>query len=150
MVDLPSLRGLPPRLPAVIGPTENALRALSHRLLAQTSIRSYERWVVLNMIAGSAASRDEVRRALVDALQVDPTRVDSILTDLASEGWISEAHDRLLVSPDGAAMLDRARSHVTEVTARLTHSASPGAIDVALHVLDTLRSSAERELATLG
>lgn len=137
-------------LPTVIGPTENALRALLHRLLALTPIRSYERWVALNVIARSARSRDEAGGVLADALKVDKARVESILADLEAEHLIKNAGDALHISAAGSAALDQARPRVSEVTARLIHSVPPANVEIAVQVLDEVRSNAELELANLG
>ena len=134
----------------VIGPTENALRALLNRLLAVTPIRSYERWVALNVLARSACLRAEAGRVLADALKVDSARVDSILADLEAEDLINDAAEAMRLSAAGVAALDEARPHISNVTARLVGSIPSASVEIMLQVLDEVRSNAELELAILG
>jgi hypothetical protein len=137
-------------LPMIIGPTENALRALLHRLLATTPIRSYERWVALNVIARSAGSRDDAGRVLADGLKADAASVDSILAGLRADELINDTDDDLRLSAAGAATFDRARSRIGDVTARLVHTVPPASVEIAFEVLDEVRSNAELELADLS
>lgn len=89
-------------LPTVIGPTENALRALLRHTLGPTGIATYEQWVVLNVLdAGGEPSAmfdgawgELRRRHLVDG------------ADLTDAGRAALAHGRRLVAARTATLVD--------------------------------------------
>ncbi len=139
----------PRPLPTVIGPTENALRALLLQLVAMTPIRSYECWGAMNVVARSVRSRNDTKRALTDALKIDDDRVEGLLADLEAEHLIDDSAAEVQLSAFGAVAFDEALSLVSEVTTRLVDGIAPPRLEIALQVLDEVRSKAERELANL-
>ncbi|TXK19638.1 hypothetical protein [Homoserinibacter sp. GY 40078] len=133
-------------LPTVIGPTENALRALLTKTLATTTIETYPAWVTLNAAARADESglRDRWRVAVSDALKVSPEVVDEVIAALAAEGLI-DLDDTL--TPRGRAELAAARSAVAETTARLVEGVKAEEQDVTRRVLDLVRGRAEELLS---
>jgi hypothetical protein len=114
-----------------------------------TPIRSYERWVAMNVVARSVRSRDDTKRALADALKIDDDRVEGLLADLEAEHLIDDSAVEVQLSAAGAAVFDEALPLVSEVTTRLVDGVAPPRLEIALQVLDEVRLNAERELANL-
>jgi hypothetical protein len=114
-----------------------------------TPIRTYERWVAMNVVARSIRSRDDTKRALADSLKIDDDRVERVLADLEAEHLIDGSAVEVQLSAAGATVLDDALPLVSEVTSRLVDSVAPPRLEIALQVLDEVRSNAERELANL-
>lgn len=135
-------------LPTVIGPTENALRALLRRLLADTPIHSYERWVAMNTIAGRSTSVTELTGSLTDALVVGAEVVDELLAGLESDQLTDAVGDRIAISTVGDETLRRARRLVGDVTARLVGDLNPEDLAATRRVLDEIRTAAKREMVT--
>lgn len=92
-----------PSIPAVIGATENALRALLLTTLASTVIASYAEWVVLNAVsaAGTDASSEQWRNETARALKTDIEPVEAALrerglivgeTQLSADGFTRRGH----------------------------------------------------------
>lgn len=128
-------------LPAVVGPTENALRTLLTKTLATTAIRTYPAWVILNATAGAdTADGDEWRLAVSDALKVAPDVVDGVLAQLAADGLADVDGS---VTSLGAAELAAARSAVAETTARLVDGVSQEDQAATRRVLDIMRHRVE-------
>ena len=129
-------------LPTVIGPTENALRALLTKTLTTTKIRTYPAWVVLNATAAADASdvSEGWQLAVSDALKVAPDVIDGVLAQLAADGLAGVDGS---LTPLGAAELAAARLAVAETTARLIDGVSPEDQAAARGVLDHLRRRAE-------
>ena len=138
---MPSSRALP----TVIGPTENALRALLTRILSTTPIQTYSAWVVLNAasIAQAPASSGRWQDAVADALKVEPGQIDEVLGTLCGAGLVN--NDGSLTA-GGAAELAIARSTVSAATSRLTDGLSEEAQATARLVLDHIRGKAEELL----
>lgn len=136
-------------LPTVIGPAENALRALLTRTLSTTRIRSYPAWVVLNAAgnADAAGAKESWQRAVGDALKVDPKVVDEAVGQLVADGLVSVSGS---LTTDGAAELAAARSAVAGTTARLVEGISEEEQATARRVLEQLRHRAEDLLSRLG
>ncbi len=130
-------------LPTVIGPTENALRALLTKLLSTTRIRTYPAWVVLN-VASSAADQDQPshdwRRIAADALGGDQVTVDQAWSGLLADGLV-DCDGALTAS--GAAELVVARATVAATTARLVADLTADDQAATRRVLDRLRRTAE-------
>lgn len=128
-------------LPTVIGPTENVLRALLAQTLAATKIGSYSAWVVLNAAAASTQEAgDAWRQTVSDALKVTPDAVDEVLSQLTADGLTNADGS---VTHQGATELTRARSAVSETTARLIQGLSQDEQATTRRVLDQIRQKAE-------
>lgn len=132
-----------PSLPAVIGPTENALRALLRHVLASTSIDSYEEWVAMNLASRKV---DDLRAGLADDLKVTEARVDEVLTGLTERGLL--AADGSILTDDGREALDGARDLVATATANVLEGIDDADVEVATRVLAAARRAAETALAT--
>jgi DNA-binding MarR family transcriptional regulator len=129
-------------LPTVIGPTENALRALLTKILSTTRIASYPAWAVLNAAsnADAAASSGHWQRAVADALKVEQRDIDALLAQLRTAGLID--HDGGLTAL-GAAELATGRTAVSAATARLVDGLGEEEQATARLVLDHIRRNAE-------
>ena len=132
-----------PSLPTVIGPTENALRALLRHVLASTSIDSYEEWVAMNLASRKV---DDLRAGLADALKVTEARVDEMLYGLTERGLF--AIDELILTDDGREALESARHLVATATANVLEGIDNADIEVATRVLAAVRRGAEAGLVT--
>lgn len=132
-------------LPTVIGPTENALRALLIRILSTTPIKTYSAWVILNAAstAQAPASSGRWQDAVADALKVEPGQVDEVLGTLCDAGLVDNDGS---LTDGGAAELAIARSTVLATTSRLTDGLSEEAQATARLVLDHIRGKAEEFL----
>jgi hypothetical protein len=132
-------------LPTVIGPTENALRALLTKLLSTTPIKTYSAWVVLNAasIAQAPASSGRWQEAVADALKVELGQVGEVLGTLCVAGLVS--NDGSLTAR-GVAELAIARSTVSATTSRLIDGLSEEAQATARLVLDHIRGKADELL----
>jgi hypothetical protein len=127
-------------LPTVIGPTENALRALLTKILSTTRIRTYPAWVVLNGVSRSDPSDGEWRHAVADALKVGLDELDDLLVQLRDAGLL--ATDGML-TPLGKVELASARSAVSAATSRLVNGISDEDQSTARRVLDHVRREAD-------
>ncbi len=130
-------------LPAVIGPTENALRALLPIVLAPSGIRSYEEWVALNIAAADLPSAETVQ-AIATALKTSSERVMETVGALRSRELFDDQHQ---LTPEGNAQLRTARHAVTEMTQDLLRGIDEADLHLTVRVLDTVRQHAEAELA---
>ncbi|WP_106850583.1 hypothetical protein [Blastococcus sp. Marseille-P5729] len=126
-------------LPTVIGPTENALRALLTRTLSSTLIPSYPAWVVLNAASAADSSNDWRQRA-ADGLKADADEIDGVLAELRTAGLVDD--DGTLTAA-GAAELTTARAAVTGTTLRLIEGIDETEQETARRVLDAIRQKAE-------
>lgn len=123
-------------LPTVIGPTENALRALLTRVLISTPIGGYEEWVALNYASQGV---EDLPARVAEALKVDPQTGALAIEQLAVTGLF--AADGLTAK--GRTELAHARAAVTAVTATLVEEITEADQQVTRRVLDTIRSRAE-------
>ncbi len=132
-------------LPTVIGPTENALRALLTKILSSTSIKTYPAWVILNAAGNSDsdAPSEGWRRAVSDALKLGPDGVEEILARLRIAGLVDS--DGLLTA-QGTAELTAGRSAVSKATSRLVEGIGEEEQATACMVLDQVRRKAEELL----
>lgn len=132
-------------LPTMIGPTENALRALLSRTLSTTKIKTYRSWVVMNAVgnAGGSAAAGAWRSAVADALKIVRHDVDEVVVLLRRAGLISD--DRLTEA--GEAELASARSAVAATTAQLVEGIADEDQDAARRALDQIRRRADELLA---
>lgn len=133
-------------LPTVIGPTENALRALLGQTLSSTAIASYSAWVVMNAASSAdpVAPNEGWQSALADALKVEPMEIEGILRDLEDAGLLDESRRLTRV---GTAELAAARSAVRAATLRLVEGIDEGEQQTARRVLDQIRDRAEAQLS---
>jgi DNA-binding MarR family transcriptional regulator len=127
-------------LPAVIGPTENALRSLLSRVLASTLIDGYDEWVALNHASGGG---NAVVSTVAAALKVDVSTSKRVLERLATKGLVTD----LRLTPTGEAQLVDARGAVAAVTATLVEGIDERDQQTARTVLDAIRERAEVALA---
>jgi hypothetical protein len=132
-------------LPTVIGPTENALRALLTKTLSTTSIGNYQAWVSLNAIsnAGSGDSNGNWRPQVADALKIEPAALETTFDELAAAGLVSSQG---ALTTAGAAELATARLLVTATTSQLTQGIGESEQETTRQVLDHIRHQAERFL----
>lgn len=133
-------------LPIVIGPTENALRAVLTQTLSSTAIPGYPAWVVLNAASSAdlAAPGGSWRRAAADGLKVDPSEIDGILRELSTAGLLD---DEGTLTDAGAAELAAARSMVMATTLRLVDGIDETEQQTTRRVLDLIRHNAEELLS---
>lgn len=134
-----------PSLPAMIGPTENALRALLTHTLSVTAIRTYRMWVFMNAASSTdpAISRRAMVERVADALKIDSAAAEEVAGELRTAGLLTE-DDTL--TETGATELATARSAVGVITARLTSGISEDDQETACVVLDRVRGNAEELL----
>ena len=130
-------------LPTVIGPTENALRALLARVLSTTRIRTYSAWVVMNIVDSSDDAAEGSRHMIADALKAGLDDVDRLFSQLATAGLVG--NDGLL-TPLGQSELSAGRKAVSSVTTRLIDGISDEDQATARLVLDHVRRKAEEQL----
>lgn len=134
-------------LPTVIGPTENALRALLTTTLATTSIDGYPAWVTLNMASKAdvgGASDDSWRAAVADALKVPVGVVDGVVAQLRTVGLLA---DNGTLTERGAAELATAWTAVAAATSGLVAGISEADQETTRQVLDQIRRNAENALS---
>lgn len=128
-------------LPTVIGPTENALRALLARVLSSTPISSYPAWVVLNAAStGEPAWRDEA----ANALRADLAEIDRVGAELRASGLVDEVG---IPTTTGTAELAAARATVAATTLRVVEGIDETDLETAGRVLDAVRQNAEELLS---
>lgn len=131
-------------LPTVIGPTENALRALLMATLGGSAIGEYTHWVALN-----AASRGERpttwRQDVATSLKVSEDIVDGALDDLRSRGLVQGTGD---LTERGHQELSVARAAVGSATAQAVAGISEDDLQTADRVLRAVLGNVERLLAS--
>jgi hypothetical protein len=132
-------------LPSVIGPVENALRALLTKILSTTLIKTYPAWVVLNASsnAGAAVSSGDWQVAVADALKVKLIEVDETLTRLRDAGLVS--NDNSLTAL-GTNELKTGRIAVSAATSKLMDGIGEQEQANARIVLDQVRLNADELL----
>ena len=126
-------------LPTVIGPTENALRALLGRTLSSTPIAGYSAWVVLNAVVAVDSSNGWRQRA-ADGLKADPDEIDRVLAELRTAGLVDDSG---ALTAAGTAGLATARAAVTGTTLRLVEGIEEVEQETTRRVLDAIRRRAE-------
>ncbi len=131
-------------LPTLIGPAENALRALLTRTLSATRINNYTAWVILNAASGAdAAPGGHWKSEVADALKVEIDDVDGALLELRVAGLI-DGEGALTVL--GASELARGRAEVSAATARIVQGIGDDDQMIARRVLTQVRRNAEELL----
>jgi hypothetical protein len=126
-------------LPQVIGPTEDALRALLNQQLAGSRIPGYLTWVCLNLSAGSS-SRATLEAMLGAETKCRPDAAAATVEELVALGLlVNDGHP----TPDGQVELAAVRRRVQGTTAELVAGVSEEDIARAILVLDHVRERAE-------
>lgn len=132
-------------LPTVIGPTENALRALLVGVLVPTRITGYAEWVAINAAAAHAATPGAPwKESLGESLGIAPDAVDAVLDRLAAAGLLGR--DSAL-TPLGTAELTHARAAVSAATALVMEGIGDDELQAARRVLDLVRARAQELVA---
>ncbi len=134
-------------LPSVIGPAENALRALLTKILSTTRIKTYPAWVILSAVsnADAATSGENWQLAIAGVLKVGLNEVDDVLAQLRAAGLVSNDGSPRL-SALGAAELATGQSAVSAATSRLVDGISEEEQTTARQVLDHVRRKADELL----
>ena len=132
-------------LPKVIGPTENALRAVLVKILSTTRIKTYPSWAILNAVcdADATASSGNWQSAVADALKVDMGEVDEVLSQLRAACLVGNNGSLTAL---GATELATGRSAVSAATSHLVDEITEKEQTTARLVLDHLRRKAEELL----
>lgn len=132
-------------LPTIIGPTENALRALLTKTLSTTAIKSYASWVVLNALSrpGAKAFAPEWQGAVLDALKMSQSDLNKVIADLSTKNLINVEGS---LTELALAELTEGRNLVGAATSELVDGLSEEAQDTARTVLDHIRTRAEATL----
>lgn len=131
-------------LPTVVGPTENALRALLLRTLATSPIDGYPAWVVLNALSAAGADEpDAWRSTTASALAVDDAALDRVVDHLRATGLVDGTG---ALTDAGATELAAARTAVAAATSRLVDGISDSDQETTRRVLDRMRREAGRLL----
>ncbi len=137
-------------LPTVVGPTENALRALLTRLLATTPLDHYEQWAALNLVDGNIGDDRAVLDVVVDGLVVDEPHAWTVLRSLEDLGLLHRVNGAWRPSPAGAGLLSLERQRVGAVTTRLLDGIAAADLVTAVRVLDQVRERAQEERTRLS
>jgi hypothetical protein len=127
-------------LPTVIGPTENALRALLTSTLSSTRISTYPAWVVANAASNAGPTW---RHEAADALKIELDGVAQIIDGLRAADLLDDGE---ALTDAGAVELAAARLAVAATTSRLTDGISDEEQETARLVLDRIRGNAEELL----
>jgi len=136
-------------LPAVIGPTENALRALLLRVLEATPLASYEQWVALNLVDRHPRPDDALTSALHQGLAIDHAQAGDVLRALEATGQLHRADGAWEVSPAGIDLLAQQRERVATLTAQLLDGIAEEDLATAVRVLDHVGARAREQRALL-
>ena len=124
----------PPLNTQVIGQTESALGALLEPLLADAGI-TFQQWLVLTVAAasGGRADRGQLVARIAGARKIDPTEVESAITELTAAGLataelttaeltaaeLATATGPLALTDSGRDMYQRIRGAIDELNAEL-------------------------------
>lgn len=132
-------------LPTVIGPAENALRALLTKILSTTRIKTYPAWVILSAVsnADAATSGENWQLAIAGVLKVGLDEVDDVLAQLRAAGLVSNDGSPTAL---GTAELATGQSAVSAATSRLVDGISEEEQTTARRVLDHVRRKADELL----
>jgi hypothetical protein len=136
-------------LPTVVGPTENALRALLMRLLATTPLDSYQQWAALNLVDRHTGDDKALVDVIVEGLVVGDTEARTILRTLDDLGLLHRVNGVWRPSSAGADLLSLERQRVAAVTARLLDGIAATDLVTAVRVLDQVRERAQEERTRL-
>lgn len=131
-----------------IGETENALRAILDRLLAEADM-SFHQWVLLNAVGTTepALTPDHAVDRVAHGLKADPAVVRATLDGLLALGLLVVVDDHLRLTASGTARFERIRAGVQAVTGRLYRDIPLADLVTARQVLETVTARANAELA---
>ncbi|WP_342618034.1 hypothetical protein [Rhodoferax sp. GW822-FHT02A01] len=134
-------------LPSVIGPAENALRALLTKTLSTTAIKTYPGWVCLNALSKASVtpSNGNWRLAVADALKVELGEVEGVLDQLRATGLVGNDD---MPTALGETELAKGRSTVSRATSCLVEGIGEEEQETVRQVLDQIRRKAEELLRT--
>lgn len=132
-------------LPAVIGSTENALRALLLQLLAATPLDGDREWVALNLVDRSADDGTSPLDVVGGGLGLGESDVVSLLRSLEGKGLLHRAQDDWRISPRGTEVLTGGRERVAAATAHLVDGIADADLATAVRVLDRVREQADKQ-----
>ncbi len=138
-------------LPTVIGPTENALRALLHQALGGSPISGYPQWVAMSVAdaTGVPVGADLTVR-LAGELKGSESDARDHVRRLVGAGLLRATAAGHVLTEPGEAALREGRRLVRSATSRLTDGIAEGDIEVTVRTLDRVRANAERELLRPG
>lgn len=122
-----------------IGETENALRAILIRVLAGTGL-DYTRWVALQFVSlsQSPVPVDAVIAQLERGLKIAEPAARNTIADLQSRQILTVADDKASATEAGAALYQRLRDRISQVTQRLYADLSVEDLTAARRVLATV------------
>lgn len=132
-----------------LGEAENALRALLHKILAETAL-DYHRWVALKLVAESSSpiSTPALASRLEGALKVDDATAARIIAALRAKGIFAAEREAVSLTPDGATLLKRLNEEIQRVTRQVWEGLSVEDLTVAQRVLSTITERANVLLGT--
>jgi DNA-binding MarR family transcriptional regulator len=143
----------------IIGRTENAIRAVLDRLLADTAT-TFHQWVVLQLAAGGAGGAGtgtpagHVVAQLVDGLKVAAAVAEQALVDTEAAGLTdverTEAGARVTLTPAGRDRYERLAAGIAGITARLYGDLPAADLETTRRVLTIVTERANAELAGAG
>ncbi len=131
-------------LPQVVGPTENALRALLVRELAGSPVPDYRSWVCLNVAAEAVPRRDLEERLARDVRSSDAAAREMV-DRLVALGLVGPAGG---LTNAGRELLADLRARIGGTTARLMEGIPEADAATSVRVLDALRHNAEAALGS--
>jgi DNA-binding MarR family transcriptional regulator len=138
-----------PPLTQFIGRTERTLRALMDQVLSGTG-GTFHQWVALNFTAvnGAGVDRPQLAARLADALQIDDTAANAIITELAAEGLLqTDSKAVVVLSGAGRERYALTRAAIDQTTAPLFADISADDEATTRRVLTTVAERAHLQLA---
>jgi DNA-binding MarR family transcriptional regulator len=135
----------------LIGQTENALRTILERQLAETGL-TYSQWVTLTLAVaiGGELEAEQLTGRLAEALGTHESDARADMRQLAFAGLIhaiDEPPARVTVTNAGRRLHSNIGGAVAEVTQRLWGDLAPDDLAVAARVLDTILARAHAQLS---
>jgi hypothetical protein len=138
-----------PPLTQFIGRTERTLRALMDQVLAGTG-GTFHQWVALNFTAvnGESIDRPQLIARLTNALRIDDTAADAVITELAAEGLLqAESESVVALSDAGRVRYARIRDAIDQTTVPLFADIPADDEATTRRVLTTISDRADTQLA---
>lgn len=137
----------------LLGQTEKAANAILDRLLAEPRL-SEPQWVTLSITAASDGTLigGRLTDRVAGALKVSEGEAHKRITELAARGLVHHSDDdqAVTLTDPGRQVYDQIRAAVTEITERLWGDLPVEDLATAGHVLDTVLTRADVELANLS
>lgn len=133
-------------LPTVIGPTENALRALLQKTLDRSPIGHYPQWVAMNLADRESLSAPDFTVRLAEELKGSAASADRTVQQLVNGGLMHASADGCTLTQSGEKSLREGRRVVKSATDRLAEGIAQQDIEITIRTLDIVRTNAEREL----